>query len=210
MLRWITEYCSSKSSQSAHIDLRNYVLFVDDDYYLHLDSLLSYLYIIDENREMTTYERRTFLTGHLIEGSRPRRFVNDRWYVSIVDYPYDYYPSYISTECFLMTRYNARLFYITSQYTRLFHFDKIYMGLLAYAMSTKLIENNQLFLTSDSSTNNFNNPNGILSQWRGIFNSKNNLNSSEKPISLHGYRGEKLVQLWNEIHHMNLTLSSDN
>jgi hypothetical protein len=114
MLRWINDYCSSKSRRSPHTDLRNYVLFIDDDYYLDIDSLLSYISTIDHDSEMTTYERRIFITGNLIEKSRPRRFLNDRWYVSIIDYPYDVYPPHVSTGCFLMTRYNARLFYIVS------------------------------------------------------------------------------------------------
>lgn len=203
MLRWITDYCTSKSRRSPHIDLRNYVLFVDDDYYIDLDSLLLYIYNIDEDREMTTYERRIFVTGELIEKSRPQRFLNDRWYVSIIDYPYDIYPPYISTECFLMTRYNARLFNIASRYTRLFQFDHIYMGLLAYSMSINFIENNQIFSTSLISSN------GFLSKLKRIFHKDNNFNSTKHPICFRGYRNQRLIDLWNQIHRTNFTFSFD-
>ncbi|CAF3521172.1 unnamed protein product [Rotaria sp. Silwood1] len=92
MLRWISDYCTSKSVRSPHTDLRKYVFIINDNYYVDIDKLLIYIYYIDEDKEMTTYERRTFITGELIEKSRPRRFINDRWHMSITDYPYDIYP----------------------------------------------------------------------------------------------------------------------
>ncbi|CAF1377424.1 unnamed protein product [Adineta steineri] len=205
MLRWITDYCTSKSERTSYQDLRNYVLFVDDDYYIDIDSLLLYLRRLDEDPDITTYERRTFITGELIEGSRPRRFLNDRYYVSLIDYPYDMYPAYISTGCFLMTRYNARLFYIASKYIRLFHFDHIYMGILAYSMSIKLIENNELFSTSLSSTMYFHNQTKFLSRWKNIFNNRIDFHVDKKPICIRGYHAQKLIQIWNDIHQTNLT-----
>ena len=49
-------------------DLRKYVLFVDDDYYIDMNSLLKYIKTIDEDPEMiTSYQRRTFLTGYVYE-----------------------------------------------------------------------------------------------------------------------------------------------
>ncbi|CAM4839928.1 unnamed protein product [Rotaria magnacalcarata] len=170
MLRWINDYCTSKSRRTSHIDLIYYYC-------------------------------------ELIKKSRPRRNSNDHYYVSLIDYPYDIYPDYISSQCFLMTRYNARLFYIESKYTRLFHFDNIYMGLLAYSMSIKLIKNNELFSTTLSSINIFNYQNQILSRRKTIFNNKINFNSTKKPICIRGYRNEKLVQLWNKLHQTNLTFS---
>ncbi|CAF2519917.1 unnamed protein product [Rotaria sp. Silwood2] len=208
MLHWISDYCTSKSRRSPHIDLRKYVFFVNDDYYVDIDQLLIYIYNIDEDKEMTTYERRTFITGELIEKSRPRRFINDRWYVSLIDYPYDIYPPYISTECFLMTRYNARLYYISSKYTRLFYFDHIYMGLLAYSMSTNLIKNNQLFSTSSLSSNHFvNNQYGFLSKWKFLFNYYNHINSTLKPICIRASRAQNLIDIWNNIHQTNISFS---
>ena len=154
MLRWVDEHCRSRSRLSPHRDLRQYVLFIDDDYFLNVANLLSYLAILDGNPELTTYERRMFVTGHRIDRSRPVRVVNDRWFISEVDYPYSFYPSYVSSECFLMTRYNTHLFYLASQYTRLVPFDQIYLGLLAYVLSVDFQPNNHLFVTSTSNDRN--------------------------------------------------------
>ncbi|UJR24743.1 hypothetical protein I4U23_006117 [Adineta vaga] len=202
MLRWITDYCTTKSSRTSYMDLRNYVLFVDDDYFVDIDVLLLYIRGIDEDPDMTTYERRIFITGELIEGSRPQRSINDRYYVSLIDYPYDYYPSYISTGCFLMTRYNARLFYIASQYVRLFHYDHVYIGLVAYSMSINFIRNNELFPITISSTIN---QTKFLSKWKDIFQTKVDKSIAKNPICLHGYSAEKLINIWNDLHSMNST-----
>jgi hypothetical protein len=206
MLRWISEYCTSKSHRSPHDDLRKYVLFIDDDYYLDLNSLLTYINKVDQDPDMTTYERRTFLTGYLYKESRPRRYLNDRWYISINDYSYDRYPPYVTAGCFLMTRSNARLFNLASKYIRLFRFDDIYMGLLAYSMSIKLIPNNELFSSYGSKVISLNNQTGFFSRWKTFFTNEFNSKSMVKPICIHGYRGEELIQIWNQIYQTNLTL----
>lgn len=202
MLRWINEYCSSESH-----DLQKYVLFVDDDYFIDLPSLLLFTNKVDEDSEMTPYKRRTFITGHLYPSSHPRRFINDRWYISMNDYPYDQYPPYVTAGCFLMTRSSARLFYLASKYTHLFRFDDIYIGLLAYSMSIDLIPNNDLFSAYVSPPIMLNNQENTFTRWIRNFFNKNHLNSTKKTICIHGYRGEKLIQVWNQIHQTNLTIS---
>ncbi len=123
-------------------------------------------------------------------------FLNDRWYISINDYPYDPYPPYVTAGCFLMTRSIARLF----------RFDDIYMGLLAYSMSIKLIPNNELFSSYGSRVISLNNQTGFFSRWKTFFTNEFNSKSTVKPICIHGYRGEELIQIWNKIYQTNLTL----
>ena len=104
---------------------------------------------------MTVYERQIFITGYRIDKSRPKRSMNDRNSISFNDYPYHFYPSYLSTECFLMTKFSVHLFYLASNYISLFPFDSIYLGLLGHSMSIEFIENNQIFLTSESNSKYF-------------------------------------------------------
>ena len=206
LFRWINEYCSSKSVRSPHIDLRTYVLIVADDHYLDWQSLMSYVNEIDADGQMTTYERRTFLTGSLLVRSRPQRSISERRYVSIIDYPFDLYPPLVSTRCLLMTRYNARLTYLASHYTRLVPLDDVYLGLLAYAMSTKPIENNRLFsptLDASSTTTR-------LSRWKIFSRVRTELSHSKQPICVGGHRAQALIHSWNEKHSTNFTLSSTN
>lgn len=203
MLRWINTHCTSASSAA---NLRTYALFIDDDYYLDLNSLLTYLTKVDQDPTMSVEQRRTFLTGYVYRDSRPRRFLNDRWYISIDEYPYDRYPPYVTAGCFLMSRSNARLFHIASQYIRLFRFDDIYMGLLAYAMSIEPVPNNELFSAYDASILVSQRQSPWWTTWKQYFSNQIDWSSSPRPICVHGYRGEHLLKIWNEIHLTNLTL----
>ena len=202
MLRWVNEFCSSS------LDLRRYSLFVDDDYYLDLNSLLQYINRTDENKSLTREDRRTFLTGHVYQSSHPRRFLHDRWYISMQDYPYDRYPPYVTAGCFLLTRSCAKLLYLSSKYTALFRFDDIYIGLLAYSMSIKPIENNQLFSSYVSSRIVSRHQTGLVARWRKLFSNSIDSTALARPICVHGYRGQELIHIWNDIYQSNLTLQA--
>lgn len=209
MLRWISNYCHDKTTDK---DLYRYVLFIDDDYYLDVQHLIDYLNKIDFDENLSKRSRRTLLTGYVYKESRPRRFLHDRWFISIADYPYDRYPPYVTAGCFLMTRSNANLFYLASNYIRLFRFDDVYIGLLAYSMSIDILENNHLFSSySSSSSSNIlrkhhqNKRNFIenLSQWWNSF--RLTTKTSIEPFCLHGFRGNDLIELWNDIYQTNIS-----
>jgi hypothetical protein len=186
MLHWINDHCRSRSIRSPHRDLRTYVVVLDDQAFLNLTNIQLFVRSIDLDPEMTTYERRTLITGYRMEKIRPQRDPSHRWFVSTTDYPYNMYPPYLLTECFLMTRYAAHLFYLASHYTRLFPFDHVYLGLVAYAMSIDVMEKNSLFLPSR------------------LPSSKENMNPSA--ICISNYHSKRLVQLWNEIYRTNISL----
>jgi hypothetical protein len=201
MLRWITDNCLVKSDSSQPDDFRNYVLIIDDDYYLDVESLVKYLELIDRDEKMTIYERQTFITGYVYEKSRPRRYLSSRWYISMADYPFNHYPPYVTAGCFLMTRYSARLFYMASKYTPIFPFDDVYMGMLAYSMSIRFVINNQRF-SSYSSRFDLNQT-GFISLWRWFID--NEITRNKVQICVHGYRGEQLLNIWNKLYKTNLT-----
>jgi hypothetical protein len=191
MLRWVTNNCFSKSLQSPYDDIRNYVLFIDDDYYLNVDALVEYLKSIDENKKMTTYERQTFITGYIHESARPRRNLSSRWYISMVDYPYDHYPPFLAGGCILMTRYNARLLYIASKYIHLLPLEDVYIGLLAYSMSIHLVKNNRQVDPFNSKINWYER---IFLSLQSFFF------GGETPYCVAGYRGEQLLNFWNKLY----------
>ncbi|CAF1141765.1 unnamed protein product [Didymodactylos carnosus] len=186
MLRWIRSYCWSLEN------LNKYVLFIDDDYLLNLDNLLNYLYSID-NTKLSVHERRTFISGYLYDSSRPRRFINDRWYISYDDYPYDKYPPYLTAG--------------SSLYTKIFRFDDIYMGLLAYSMKIKL-RHNELFSSYASSTSG-NDTESLISKLKSFLTVEDTEQMSKlsQTICSHGYRDENLVHLWNYLYKTNVTLN---
>ena len=189
MLRWITNNCISKSFQSSNDDIRNYVLFIDDDFYLNVHSLVEYLKLINANEKMSIYDRQTFITGYLHESAYPRRNLSSRWYISMVDYPYHSYPPFLAGGCILMTRYSAHLFYLASKYVRPIHLEDVYLGLLAYSMSINLIKNNRRVDPFNSQINWYNR---FFLSLRGFFF------GDETRFCVSGYRGEQLLNFWNK------------
>ena len=185
MLRWVTDYCFFKSD-----DTRNYVLFIDDDYYLDVNSLIKYLKSLDNNDKMTTYQRQTFVTGYVHESSRPYRNLSSRWYISTVDYPYDYYPPFVSGGCVLMTRYAAHLFSIASKYIRPVHLEDVYIGLLAYSMSIQLRKNNRRIDPFNSK--NIWYEKVFLSLQSFFFGEETRFRAT-------GYRDKQLLDFWNKL-----------
>lgn len=78
-LEWASTYC-------AHA---GFVMKIDDDMWLNVFSLLSFV-----NRERSTLQ--TTLGGQCVSESQPRRNRNDKWYVSCEEYPFYRYPPYCS------------------------------------------------------------------------------------------------------------------
>ena len=186
MFRWIDENCVSKDERRLKSEMLNYVLILNDQFFVDIRALTNYIDQINRNAELTTFERRTFLTGKLIEKSRPERFQNNRYSISIDEYPYDKYPPYISTDCFLLSKYNAHLLNILTDYVRLFPFEHIYLSFLSSSILTKFIQNNYLFDADQ-------------------FTFDNRSNKQQTPICYYGYENDKLIQLWNRIYHLNIT-----
>jgi predicted PurR-regulated permease PerM len=84
------------------------------------------------------------------------------------------------------------------------------MGMMAHSMSIKLIPNNHLFSSYSSSAILFINQTGFFSKWKTFFNNQNNIDRTIKPFCIHGYRGEELIEVWNNIYQTNLTLTPTN
>lgn len=204
MLRWIQCFCSSNSTD----DLRRYVLFIDDDYFLNLNRLLQYLDQLDKDETLNEKDRERFVTGYLYNDSRPRRLLTDRWFVSLKDYPYNRYPPYVTAGCFLMSQKASSLFDTAARYIPVFRFDDIYLGLLAYSMSIRFVGNNDLFSSYGS----------LFSRWRPFDDDSyltkivdlfrpNRQAVIDEPICVHGYREQQLIDLWNRIHSSNISLN---
>jgi hypothetical protein len=80
------------------------------------------------------------------------------------------------------------------------------MGMLAYSMSIKLTPNNELFSSYGSLGIFSNNGTSFLSKCKSFLTGGNQVQSTIQPICIHGYRGDELIKIWNEIYQTNLTL----
>lgn len=68
--------------------------------------------------------------GYVFKSS-PHRHKTSKWYVSLDEYPYDYWPPYVTAGAYILSKNALVDMYYTSFYTKHFRFDDIYLGLVA-------------------------------------------------------------------------------
>uniref|UniRef100_A0A7I4Z750 Hexosyltransferase n=1 Tax=Haemonchus contortus TaxID=6289 RepID=A0A7I4Z750_HAECO len=103
----------------------DFLLLVDDDYMVNIRGLLRH--ISDENRLLQLYEGWMFNTT-------PFRFRFHKHYTSLEMYPFDRYPPYISAGAVLMSHNTVAHFYHALQLVKIYPFDDVYAGILAYLL----------------------------------------------------------------------------
>uniref|UniRef100_A0A146KWP0 Hexosyltransferase n=1 Tax=Lygus hesperus TaxID=30085 RepID=A0A146KWP0_LYGHE len=69
--------------------------------------------------------------GYVFRNSRPHRHQSSKWYLPLSEYPYNYFPPYVTAGAFVLTNPVLRKFYYGSFYTKHFRFDDIYLAILA-------------------------------------------------------------------------------
>ncbi|XP_054157984.1 beta-1,3-galactosyltransferase brn-like [Oppia nitens] len=139
--KWSVHYCSSAQ----------FILFVDDDYYVSVKNLLKYIRnplntwpTIDTNSinivPNTPFDGRLY-TGYVFTTSSPMRHKTSKWFVSLEDYPYSRYPPYVTAGAYVLSNASLIEMYYASLYTKHFPFDDIYVGILAKKLSITAIHN---------------------------------------------------------------------
>lgn len=122
-----------------------YLLLLDDDYFISPKNLIA------EINRHTPYER-LYMGYRYI--STPFRFYFNKFHISLKDYPFNAYPPYITAGAVLLTGQTVKEFYVAIQYTRLFVFDDVYAGILAYLVGI-IPQNNYEFSVSSNILMNY-------------------------------------------------------
>jgi len=60
-----------------------------------------------------------------------------KWYVSVEEWPYDLYPTYLLAGAIAMSWTFTRDLYIASMYTKPFKFDDVYLGILCNRLKVR-------------------------------------------------------------------------
>ncbi|TKR72704.1 hypothetical protein L596_020115 [Steinernema carpocapsae] len=102
-----------------------HVLLIDDDYLVSIPNL------VDVVKRVAPHER--LYTGWRFDSS-PFRFVFHKHRVSLFKYPFDRYPPYISAGAVLLTHQTIQEFYYAIEHVRVYPYDDIYAGILAYLL----------------------------------------------------------------------------
>jgi len=113
------EYCDNGKTKLP------YVFLVDDDYLVSVPNL------VREAKRYGSHER--LYTGWRFDSS-PFRFVLHKHRVSLSNYPFDRYPPYVSAGAVLLTHQTVREFYHAIEHVRVYPYDDIYAGIIAYVL----------------------------------------------------------------------------
>ena len=121
-LRWINTYCMNSK----------YFLFIDDDFYLNPNLLMSYL-----KNNVTNEKLETLYEGYVFPNSSPMRHLISKWYISLDEYEYHKFPPFIAAGCYVLSKQTAQKLYLASRLVKIFRFDDIYLALLAFKLGIK-------------------------------------------------------------------------
>lgn len=105
----------------AHCDKVDYILKSDDDMFVHVQNLVTFL------KKFSDKSVKHFLMGQLICYSKPILDSNNKWYTPKYMYQGKVYPNYLSGTGYLMDRKTAILLYQTALTTPLLHLEDVYI-----------------------------------------------------------------------------------
>ena len=127
-LEWATTFCRGA----------RFLAIMDDDYYVNTHNVLKMLSIFPE------FEHHNTLIGYIWKNSMPRRIKGDKWYTSLDEYPFRFWPPYPTGGSVFMTMEVAQRLYIGMQYTLIIRFDDVFLGIAAWKLKLKLKHSKQL------------------------------------------------------------------
>ena len=131
--QWIVDKCVNTS----------FYFFVDDDFFVNVNLIHQYL------KEHSSQVKPYLYTGKLITYNRPVRERKSKWFISVEDYPYEYYPPYLAGGSIIISANVAKLFRETFPYVRYIFIDDSYLGIVANAC--RLVPSNEDRISIDYS-----------------------------------------------------------
>nr|SVE75172.1 EOG090X07IA [Daphnia dolichocephala] len=77
--------------------------------------------------------------------SPPQRHTSSKWYVSLTEYPYHLWPPYVTAGAYVVSRAALLDLYYGSYYTKYFHFDDIFLALVALKMNIEPVHCSEFY-----------------------------------------------------------------
>ena len=134
--QWLRRYCSEAE----------YALFVDDDFYISIKNLLSF--IKNAFQDPLTklpdayfpYDGRMY-AGYVAYARKPDRHPDHKWYNSIKEYPFDKFANFVRAGAYLVSNRAFKEIAVAAPFVKFFSFDDNYLGIIAKKLDIKLIHN---------------------------------------------------------------------
>ena len=134
MLRWVLDYCSGA----------RYVLKTDDDMYINLPYLLN---------EMRLLKIPKYFFCYVFKGAPPVRDKNSKWYTSVQEYKYSYFPKYCSGTAYAFSANITSELYKSSTQIKPLKMEDVYLtGILSQNLNIPLIHGEGFYFLKRKST----------------------------------------------------------
>ncbi|XP_031630695.1 beta-1,3-galactosyltransferase brn [Contarinia nasturtii] len=120
------------------------------------------------------YDVRLF-AGYVFS-SNPHRHKSSKWYVSLDEYKWHKWPTYVTAGSFILSREALIEIYYTSMYTKHFRFDDIYLGIVALKANIEPLHSEEFYFYKANyigpqsyryviATHGYDDPNEMLRVW---------------------------------------------
>lgn len=132
--QWATEYCAGAQ----------FLVFVDDDYYVSPHNLVRL------TSQIPSASYKNLIVGYIWQNAMPYRVKNSKWYVSLEEYPFGFWPPYPTAGSFIVPMDTARKLHAAAPFVRMIRFDDVYVGILAWKLGVNLKHSDKLLFYSES------------------------------------------------------------
>lgn len=200
--KWAATYCPSSNfymfvDDDMYVSTKNVLRFIrhptnypeyllEPIYALQRDHRINKRSIESTNSSLSRAKRQVYdfelpsnirlLAGYVFQSS-PHRHLSSKWYITLDEYPYDRWPSYVTAGAYVVSREALLDLYYTSFYTKHFRFDDIYVGLLALKAGIEPFHCDEFYFYKKEYT---------VHNYRFV-------------IASHGYENtNELLRVWNE------------
>ena len=134
--QWATEYCAGAQ----------FLVFLDDDYYVSPHNLVRLISQIPSTAFKNT------IVGYIWQNAVPFRIKHNKWYVSLEEYPYSFWPPYPTAGSFIVPMETAKQIHIAAPYVKYIRFDDVYIGIVAWKLKINLKHSDKLLVYLDAYT----------------------------------------------------------
>lgn len=169
-MRWATTYCPRAKfylfvDDDYFISIRNMLKFLKNpsrypEYYEEAEEVMR-----EALRKLTSTERNNnrselrvkrqlydselpeetrMFSGYVIK-SAPHRHQVSKWYISLEEYPWHMWPTYVTAGAFVLSREALFDMYFTSLFTKHFRFDDIYLAIVAMKAHIEPLHNGEFY-----------------------------------------------------------------
>jgi hypothetical protein len=119
------------------------------------------------------------LFAGFVFNSYPHRHKSSKWYVSLEEYKYDKWPTYVTAGAFILSREALQEMYCASLYTKHFRFDDIFLGIVAQKAHIEPLHSEEFFYYKAAysgpasyryvlATHGYDNPEEMLRVWSEV------------------------------------------